>query len=109
MKTALSLPKTASLDSSDLALSVHEGIYGYNADRLLPQELADNAPALTDQYRADEGQVNNRYTGGDMYDYINAQATLPPQHLPGGCQSDGYIQKARATPRPKSCWLSRSS
>ena len=77
MKINTPLPKMLLPAFPELALKAHEDIPG-NGEDGPPSEkqAATDAQASGDQLRADLARPNARYTGGNVYDFINAQPTL---------------------------------
>ena len=72
MKSIAPIPKTLLPTTPELPLysSEGEGTPGYGEDSLLFEEQADA------QASGDLTRPNARYTGGNLYDFINAQPTL---------------------------------
>ena len=72
MKSTVPLPTTLLPPPPELAFNSDEGTPGYGENGAPSEEQADDeAPAGGDLTRP-----NARYTGGNVYDFINAQPTL---------------------------------
>lgn len=77
MKVNAPLPKMRLPAIPELALKAHEDIPGPGEDGPPSEEQAAAAAlVIADQLRADLARPNPRYTGGNVYDFINAQTTL---------------------------------
>lgn len=77
MKSSAPLLKTLLPPIPELGLEVHVGTPGYGEDGLPSEEQAAAAEqAIADQLSVNPACPNARYTGGNVYDFINAQTTL---------------------------------
>ena len=77
MKTTAPLRKTLLPATPELALKPCESTLGYGEDSPPSEEQADaDAQASGDQPYGHLVPPDTRYTGGNVYDFINAQPTL---------------------------------
>jgi len=72
VKSTAPLPKKLLPAPPELALKPNEGTPGYGEDNPPSEEQANDEA----QAGGDLARPNARYTGGNVYDFINAQPTL---------------------------------
>lgn len=77
MKTTAPLPETRLPATPELASNSQDATPDYGGNGPPAEALAAaDAQATEDQCRAELARSNARYTGGNMYDFINAKTTL---------------------------------
>ena len=78
MKSTAPLPKMLLPAPPELALKSYEGTPGYGevSPPSEEQATADAQVSADAQASGDLARPNARYTGGNVYDFINAQPTL---------------------------------